>query len=61
MHLLIALLLAADPEPPPAFRLEVHPTLQLAAGLQGELPYAASYRAPRLSTQAGRPVGALRR
>src|SRR5262245_41982013 len=51
-HLLLALLLSADPEPPPPepFRLEVHPILQLAGGLGGELPYAATYRAPRLTT-----------
>jgi len=51
-HLLLALLLAADPEPAaaPAFNLQLHPTLQVAGGLEGELPYAGTYRAPRLST-----------
>src|SRR6478736_6501060 len=50
-HLLLAVLLAADPEPPPGFHVELHPILQVAGGLEGELPYAPTYRVPRLTTQ----------
>ncbi|HEY8212158.1 MAG TPA: hypothetical protein VIG99_31970, partial [Myxococcaceae bacterium] len=52
-HLLLAVLLAADPEPapPPGFHVELHPMLQISGGLEGELPYAPAYRAPRLTTQ----------
>lgn len=51
-HLLLAVLLAADPEPaPPGFQVQIRPILQVASGLEGELPYAPTYRAPRLTTQ----------
>jgi len=53
MHaLLLAVLLGADPAPAAAgFHPELHPILQVAGGLEGELPWAQAYRAPRLTTQ----------
>jgi hypothetical protein len=52
MHaLLMAVLLGAEPASPAGFHPELHPILQVAGGLEGELPWAATYRAPRLTTQ----------
>src|SRR6185295_19427863 len=49
MHaLLLAVLLGAEPT---GFHPELHPILQVAGGLEGELPWAATYRVPRLTTQ----------
>lgn len=52
MHaLLLAVLLGADPAPAAGFHPELHPILQVAGGLEGELPWAQGYRASRLTTQ----------